>query len=104
MKKTASILFFLTPVAVFAFDSLQELIPALGSFITSLIPIAFGIGFLVFFWGLARFIFNAGDEKKVEEGKRLMVWGVIALFVMASIWGIVALFRGNLGIQDINTI
>jgi len=37
---------------------------------------------LVFVWGVAKFILSAGDEKKVAEGKTLMFWGVVALFVM----------------------
>lgn len=54
-----------------------------------LVKVSFGLGLLFFFWGIAKFILAAGDESKHEEGKRLMIWGVVALFVMASIWGIV---------------
>ncbi len=50
---------------------------------------------LVFVWGVAKFILSAGDEKKVAEGKTLMFWGVIALFVMVSVWGIIQLFYND---------
>jgi len=54
------------------------------------IPVIVGLMLLVFFWGLAKFIFRVGgDEKAVDEGKRIMLWGVVALFVMVSVWGLV---------------
>jgi hypothetical protein len=57
--------------------------------ISSLVPLFAALTLLVFFLGLAKFILAAGDEKKTVEGKRLMFWGVIALFVMSSLWGLV---------------
>ncbi|TAL49573.1 hypothetical protein EPN83_00300 [Patescibacteria group bacterium] len=51
---------------------------------------------LVFFWGVAKFVLAAGDEKKIGEGKELMKWGIIALFVMFSVWGILQLFYSDL--------
>ena len=95
---------FFIPSFVFAFNDLQSFIPAFSGLITSLIPIAFGAGLLVFFWGLAKFIYSAGDERKVEEGRHIMVWGLIALFVMASVWGIIKFIQTDLGLQGINTI
>ncbi len=54
------------------------------------IGVLVAVGLLVFFWGLVKFIFRVdGDEKVIESGKKLMVWGIIALFVMVSVWGII---------------
>jgi len=44
---------------------------------------------VLFFWGIVKFI--AQDKK--EEGKTMMVWGVIALFVMFTIWGIISFMQ-----------
>jgi hypothetical protein len=58
---------------------------------TILIPIAFALCLLYFFWGIAKYIgIFAGSDKAEEEGKRVMVWGVVGLFVVSSIWGIIA--------------
>ncbi len=35
-----------------------------------------------------------------EEGKSIMIWGIVALFVMTSVWGIVRLIRTELGINQ----
>lgn len=85
------IAFFLLPAVVFAqLDGIKDLVQAVGDLINPLIRIAVGAALLVFFWGLAKFIFHvSGDEKAVDEGKRVMKWGLIALFVMVSVWGII---------------
>ena len=44
---------------------------------------------VLFFWGVVKFI--AQDKK--EEGKTMMIWGVIALFVMFTIWGIISFMQ-----------
>jgi len=59
-----------------------------------LVPLAFILALLFFFWGIAKYIRSAGSEK--DEGKKVMVWGIVALFVMASVWGLVAFLQGEL--------
>lgn len=54
-----------------------------------LVAIFFVLALLFFLWGLAKFILAAGDESKIQEGKRIMFWGIIALFIIASLFGIV---------------
>ncbi len=73
------------------------LIDATGKLIDKSISVAVAIALLVFFWGLAKTLFRMGsDEKAVEEGKRLMRWGIVALFVMISVWGIVIFMQNAL--------
>lgn len=72
-------------------QGITRLLEEFGDLINPAIGVLVAIGLLVFFWGLAKFIFRVGgDEKAVEGGKKLMLWGLVALFVMVSVWGIVA--------------
>lgn len=76
-----------------------KLIEAVGSLVKLALPVAVGLGLLAFLWGLAQFIFRVGgDEKAVEEGKRIMKWGLLALFVMVSVWGIVIFMQRALNL------
>lgn len=52
-----------------------------------LIPLVFSLALLLFFWGVVKYIWSEGQGK--DEGKKFMIWGVVALFVMSSIWGII---------------
>lgn len=92
MKKyfLASLALFAAPVVASAqFDNLKDLIENLGDVVNIATPVIVGIALIAFFWGLAKFIFSAGDEEKRESGKSIMIWGIVALFVIVSIWGIV---------------
>jgi len=61
-----------------------------------LIPLMFTLALVLFFWGIVKYIWSEGTGK--EEGRKIMIWGVIALFVMSSIWGIVYFMRSELNI------
>ena len=73
------------------------LVTMILGFIAYLIPLLIAIGLLVFFWGLAKFILHAEEEDKREEGRQLMLWGAIGLFVMVSFWGLTKILLGTFG-------
>lgn len=84
--------------------NIEELIGYARDLVKSLIILVAGIALLAFFWGLAKFIFKAGDEKAQAEGKNIMKWGLIALFVMVSVWGIIGFFQDELGLNEANEL
>lgn len=58
----------------------------------AVIPLIFALAVAVFVWGAVRFfIINADDEKKREQGRQFMIWGIVALAAMISVWGLVAI-------------
>ena len=57
---------------------------------------------VVFFWGMVKYINSLSSEKDKQEGKQLMIWGVVALFVMVSVWGLVNLLQGTF-LGDVST-
>lgn len=85
---------------------LIDLLDAAQGIITRiLIPLAFALALFYFFWGVAKYIrVGAGGEKAAEEGKNVMVWGIVALFIATSIWGIIYFIRTELGIPDIQNV
>lgn len=92
----------LAPAFAFAqFSDTTQLINAFGGILNSLIVILIALALFVFLWGLVKFIFRVGgDEKAVAEGKRVMIWGLIALFIMVSVWGIIELVQDDLGLSN----
>lgn len=55
--------------------------PVIGLMIT--------IAFAVFVWGIIEFIFNADNEKKRDEGKGHILWGLVGLLIMVAVGGII---------------
>jgi len=79
-------------------SDLKGLVGIFVDLIRTALPVIAGLALLVFFWGLVKFIFRAGgDEKAVEEGKNLMKWGLIALFIMVSFLAILAFVYRDFG-------
>ena len=73
--------------------TLESVILKITNLIALVIPIAFALAILFFFWGIAKFIYFADNETKRTEGKNILIWGVIAIFFLVSIWGVVALLQ-----------
>ena len=67
-----------------------EIMSLLAGILYDFVPLFYGLAFLLFFWGLAAYIYyaGAGNEAEMVKGKTLMIWGVIALFVLVSVWGL----------------
>jgi hypothetical protein len=59
-------------------------------------PIIVGLTVAYFIVGVIRFI--KSDDKGREEGKQMMFWGVVGLFVMVSVWGIVSVIQSSLSL------
>lgn len=90
---------FFFPDLALAQGGLKTLLLSLQGVINLLIKVAVAFAVVFFFWGLAKMILRGGDEKATEEGKKIMVWGIIALFVIIAIWGIVTFIQQAFGLQ-----
>ena|SRR3989344_566083 len=101
MKKIALTIGALAlPLISFAqgLKALDGLVVSIGSIVDRIIPIIFAIALLGFFYGLVKYIFGAEHDK--EAAKKTMIWGVVALFVMASVWGLVRFIGTNVGVAE----
>ena len=54
----------------------------------AIVPLLFALAFIVFVWGTFRY-FIADSSKAKDEGRNILVWGLLAIVVMASVWGLV---------------
>jgi len=73
---------------------------ALNFITNTLVPLVFAIALVVFIWGLfMSFILGGSDPEKQKQGRDLMLWGIVAFFVMVSVWGLVNVLSGILGID-----
>lgn len=66
-----------------------------GTLVNILLWVFSSLAVLMFFWGIMKYIKSAGDAKAAQEGKSIMIYGAIALFVLFSIFGIIRFLRGE---------
>ena len=68
-----------------------------------IVPVLFAIAFIVFIWGVFKtFVLGAGSDESKEQGKSLMLWGLIGFFVMVSVWGLVNILTGSVTFGNAN--
>ena len=87
------LLTFLAPTSLFAAgETLGSIITRFADdLIDPLVGILMTLAILAFFYGLVIYIWNLRGGK--DEGKAIMVWGVVAMAVMVSVWGLVNLLQ-----------
>jgi len=93
---------FLLPAIAFAqgFDFVFNILDSIQRFVQVATPIVIGLAMLFFLYGLMKFVLSAGDEEKKKEGQQIMIWGIVALFIMVSVWGLVNLLGDETGIDQ----
>jgi hypothetical protein len=98
---------FLMPAIALAqqLTGVRTLLNTIVGIVNILIPLAMALAVLAFFVGLVRFVWGgAGDATKKAAGRDLMIYGLIALFVMAAVWGLIQFIAANLGIGTGGTV
>ncbi|MEK7116866.1 MAG: hypothetical protein AAB837_01735 [Patescibacteria group bacterium] len=85
-------------VSFAALGNVEGLVVDIGTIVNKVIPILFAIALLGFFYGLVKYIFG-GEESKIDA-KKTMIYGVVALFVMASVWGLVRFIGTAVGVTE----
>ena len=65
-----------------------------------LIGLLSGVAFLVFLWGCAQYIMNAGNDQARSQGRSHIMYGLIGLFVMVSAWALLWVATNTFGLSD----
>ena len=67
--------------------------------LSTIVTILFVLAIAVFAWGIVKMILAAGDPEKVKEARGIIIWGVIAIAVLASLFGLVTYLRTVFGVD-----
>jgi branched-subunit amino acid permease len=107
-KKAAAVsILMAAPLAAFAqsLGNLQQIAQSSLSILNIVITIVFVLAILVFGWGVVKYVASAGDPAKEAEARQFLWWGVIGIFVLASVFGLVKFIGSSLNVgQEQGTI
>ncbi|MES2135014.1 MAG: hypothetical protein V4449_02110 [Patescibacteria group bacterium] len=103
LKTSIATVVAFAPLAVFAADA-QNALSKIGALITQATPIVVALALLAFFWGLVTYIFGSSNDDKRKKGIHIMIWGIIALFVMLSVFGIIRALQSTLELDTSGSI
>ncbi|MFZ2522466.1 MAG: hypothetical protein WAX44_00855 [Minisyncoccia bacterium] len=97
-------------VSVFPIIAYAQLIPPGGTFgdaafttgeliYNTILPAFLSLAVLVFIWGLSKFFIRSGNKTEIENGRKYMLWGTIALFVLLSVRAIIGVVINAVGLN-----
>ena len=66
-----------------------EALGILQGLLNGLLPVLIALAVIIFLWGVLKYIRASDNPEQRTEGRELMVYGIIAIFVMVSLWGLV---------------
>jgi len=88
---------YLMPVVASA-QRLDTIAGQVQNILNLVVPIIMTLALIYFFYGLAKYILSAGDDEEKGKGRNIMIYGIIALFVMGSVWGLTQVIGNSFNI------
>lgn len=85
--------------AIAAAQTLFSILTTLQALLDALIPFVITIAVLFFFYGVEKYIFNADNEEAKSQGRNIMIYGIIGLFVIVGVWGLVGVLAETFNIE-----
>lgn len=89
--------------ALLSAQTLLQTLALVNTFLNALIGLFITLAIVAFFWGLIKYLVNMGSEN-AKEGIQIMLWGIIAIFVMVSIWGIIRLLQATFRVTSTDPV
>jgi hypothetical protein len=84
--------------AIASAAGILDTIVVVNRILGAVVPLLITVALIVFIWGLILYLTKIGTEDK-QKGIQIMLWGIVALFVMSSVWGLVALLQNTFSVQ-----
>ena len=68
---------------------LEAILDTFSDFFDDIIIFLMLLATAVFLWGIIKYLTVGGDEEKIKEARRMIIWGIVFLAVMVAVWGFV---------------
>jgi ABC-type transport system involved in cytochrome bd biosynthesis fused ATPase/permease subunit len=86
----------LTMAQTLSFGNVQDTLNSVSLVIDRLIPIIIGLALLLFLIGVLKYVTAGGDEEARAAARGMIIFGIIALFVMTAVWGFVRILSSTI--------
>lgn len=89
--------------AIVGAASIFDTLSLANTLLNAMIGLFITLAIVVFFWGLIKYLYSVSSEN-ASQGLQIMMYGVIAIFVMVSIWGIIRLLQNTFKVTSTDPI
>ncbi len=69
--------------------SIENVFTRLTEVLNRIIPFLVLLATVLLLYGIVRYVGAGDDESKVEEGRRLIIYGIIGLAILVTVWAFV---------------
>jgi hypothetical protein len=66
-----------------------------------IIPVLVAVAITFFFWGLSKFMLSSGNPADIQNGKKYMIGGFVALFILFSFQALIRAVVGDIGASPV---
>ncbi len=82
-------------------QAIQDLAGRIAEVIVNpILALLFGVGLIVFVWGLVQYLYNANVKGDVDgEAKMHMFWGLLGMFVMVAVFALIRIIANTINVQ-----
>lgn len=82
-------------------EAIQELAGKIAAVIINpILALLFGVGLVVFVWGLVQYLYNANVKGEVSgEAQMHMFWGIVGMFLMVAVFTIIRIIANTIHVQ-----
>lgn len=87
----------IAPTLANAQTTFTTILGTIGGLINQIIPILIAGALAYFIYGVIKFVISSDADDK-EAARKVVVQGVIGLFVIVSVWGLVGVVQQTFGI------
>lgn len=94
-----SIAAVIVPFFVSADSKLNTILNNIQDTLGIIIKIFVTLALVVFIWGVVRFIAAAGNPQQIRQAKGIMLYGIIAIAILAMMTGIIAFLQTYFGVS-----
>lgn len=78
--------------------TIESVLTAIGRSLSILIPFLAIVATVMLIYGIVKYIASGGDEDKVGDARRMILYGVVGLALMMGIWAIVRILLDFFGL------
>lgn len=83
--------------------TIENIIQAVtGDILRPVVTLLFVLATVSFIFGLIKLLLSAKETKKIEEGRKFIIYGLLGLFTIVAMWGLVYAIKRTFNISERN--
>lgn len=80
-------------------SNVNNLVTFLKGLLSTAVVLLLAAAVVFFLWNVFKYVMSAGDGEAKAEANKGIIYGLVGIFIMASVYGLVNFISGSLGLN-----